>query len=578
MQHESNFRRLRFESIRLLRLIRHAGAACLAGAALLSAAPAADASPAASRAAAYAAAPALPPGARPQPGDLVLLHTNDTHSYAAGVDRRGNPCDRDEKCFGGYARLAAAISREKAAAEAAGADALALDAGDRWQGTLFFNMGGPELITRMERLLPWDAATLGNHEFDRGCAEAKAAAEHAPFPILAANIEPHEGCPLPGGALAPWQIFDFPGGRVGVFGIANDEGIEVAQACPETRFSDRAEAARRAVAALEAQGVTRIIALTHIGYAADQALAREVAGIDVIVGGHTHSLLGGGFSGSEGPYPTVVRGPDGGRTLILQAKRSTEYLGKLRITFDRNGRAAAWYGAPMRLTPDLPRDTEAEAAVEETAKKVEAFRSEKIAFNPNHFSDGLDPCRAGDCLGGMTAADAYLAAAPEADIALINGGSVRTALPVGPVSRGDLHEMLPFANRLVLLELSGADLLKALENSVSDPDMGVGPRLLQPACLRYYADPRRPAGERILKAETRPRTGGAWTPVDPNRTYKVVMEAFLANGGDKYAMFAAAKHLPMQGILETEALERWLESQPDGVLAMPETGRINWIR
>lgn len=528
--------------------------------------------------AAQAAAPLPPPGARPQPGDLVLLHTNDTHSYAAGVDKRGNPCDRDDACFGGYARLAAAMSREKAAAEAAGADVLALDAGDRWQGTLFFNMGGPALISRMERLIPWDAATLGNHEFDRGCAEAEAEAERAPFPILAANIKPHEGCPLPGKALAPWRIFDLPNGRVGVFGIANDEGIEVSQACPETHFISRAEAARQAVAALQAQGVDRIIALTHIGYEADQALAREVPGIDVIIGGHTHSLLGGGLAGSEGPYPTVVQRSDGSRTLIVQAKRSTEYLGKLRVTFDSRGRAAAWYGAPIRLTPEMPRDPEAESAVKETAQKVEAFRTEKIAENPNRFSDGLDPCRAGDCLGGMTTADAYLAAAAEADIALINGGAIRTALPLGAISRGDLHEMLPFANRLVLLELSGSDLLAALENGVSDPDMGVGPRLLQPSCLRYFADPRRPAGRRILRAETRSRHGGAWTPVDPKRTYRVVMEAFLANGGDKYAMFAAAKRLPMKDILETEALERWLSAQPGRVLQMPETGRINWMK
>ena len=269
--------------------------------------------------AASAAAPAQ--SADPAPlFELEILPTNDTHAFAAGLTDRGAPCDDDEKCFGGYPRIAAAIKAEKAAHP----HVLALDAGDRWQGTLFFRTGGPAFIARAGNAVPWDASTLGNHEFDLGLDALARFIDASRAPTLAANLRPKPGTPL--GKLPPEKfgadrIFSYGGIKVGVFGLANGE-TETFAVTPETLsasldFEQGAETASAAVRSLKQRGADIIIALTHEGYEADQALARAVDGIDVIVGGHTHSLLGEGLPGAEGPYPTVIEKPSGEKTLVF---------------------------------------------------------------------------------------------------------------------------------------------------------------------------------------------------------------------------------------------------------------------
>lgn len=479
-----------------------------------------------------------------EPLTLTILHANDTHSFAAGVMRRGVAADSDEQSTGGYARLAAAVNAEKAK----NPNVIALDAGDRWQGTLFFSLLGPDFITALTNRMPWDAMTLGNHEFDLGCERLAEVLPQEKLPILAANIaRRHEGedaCPIEG-RLPGTMVKTVSGVKVGIFGIANDEVKVVSKACPATTFDTREDAARKAVAALRAQGAEIIIALTHIGYPADRELARSVAGIDVIVGGHTHSLLGKNLRGSEGPYPTVEISPAGEPVLVVQAKRSTEYLGRLVVAFDEKGRAAAWTGAPVRLTSEKPRDPELRDAVAKAAGVLEKARTVKVSTNPNEFPDGLDPCRWGDCLAGMVTADAFLDFARPygATIALLNGGAVRSAL----------------------------------ENGVADPDVG-GPHLLQPSGLRYAVDPAQPVGHRILSVETvetdeADEAGkGAWVPLDPAKTYRIATVKYVADGGDDFAMFADAPRVPANDALEVDVMDAYLRAHDP--LPMPAAGRI----
>lgn len=513
-----------------------------------------------------------------EPLTLTILHANDTHSFAAGVMRRGVAADSDEQSTGGYARLAAAVNAEKAK----NPNVIALDAGDRWQGTLFFSLLGPDFITALTNRMPWDAMTLGNHEFDLGCERLAEVLPQEKLPILAANIaRRHEGedaCPIEG-RLPGTMVKTVSGVKVGIFGIANDEVKVVSKACPATTFDTREDAARKAVAALRAQGAEIIIALTHIGYPADRELARSVAGIDVIVGGHTHSLLGKNLRGSEGPYPTVEISPAGEPVLVVQAKRSTEYLGRLVVAFDEKGRAAAWTGAPVRLTSEKPRDPELRDAVAKAAGVLEKARTVKVSTNPNEFSDGLDPCRWGDCLAGMVTADAFLDFARPygATIALLNGGAVRSALPVGTVDRGSLEEIHPFGNLIAVIDVTGEAIRAALENGVADPDVG-GPHLLQPSGLRYAVDPAQPVGHRILSVETietdeADEAGkGAWVPLDPAKTYRIATVKYVADGGDDFAMFADAPRVPANDALEVDVMDAYLRAHDP--LPMPAAGRI----
>lgn len=506
--------------------------------------------------------------------DLTILHVNDVHSAAAGVNDRG-PVYDDSDSFGGLARVAALVADEKAKAKVQGKAVLALDAGDFWQGTHFFRTGGMPWAREAMRRMPWDAVTLGNHEFDLGCETLGQYVKELPFPVLAANLEKNPACPLSTAPLPSTVVKDFDGVKVGVIGLANDEGKDISEACPNTDFANRTKALERAAAELEKAGVTHIIAMTHVGYEADQALARAVPAIDVIVGGHTHSVLGD-HPHSEGPYPTVIAHDDGSKTLVVQAGRSTRYLGRLTVSFDDAGRIVQFRGDLEELVPSLRRD---EAIHEFVVRSLEAIRADQERFvgvNTSTLPDGLDPCREGDCLSGMATADAFLAwgRSRGAVAAILNGGAVRAAMPIGPVTHADLLDIHPFGNRIQVADVSGAVLREALEHGLSEPDV-IGPRLLQTAGLRYRLNPSAPVGKRIVSAEIRTKEG-IWAPILPENIYRIVTIAYLLGGGDHFSMLGEHAKILETGPLEVDVLEAYLHEKKDrdNHLPTPATGRI----
>lgn len=506
--------------------------------------------------------------------DLTILHANDVHSAAAGVNDRG-PVYDDTNAVGGLARVTAFVADEKAKAKVQGKGVLALDAGDFWQGTHFFRTGGMPWARAAMRQMPWDAVTLGNHEFDLGCETLAQYVKGLPFPVLAANLEKNPACPLSTTPLPATVVKDFGGVKVGIIGLVNDEGKDISEACPKTNFADRATALRRAAAELEKAGVTHIIAVTHVGYEADQALARAVPAIDVIVGGHTHSVLGV-HPHSEGPYPTVIAHDDGSKTLVVQAGRSTRYLGRLTVSFDDAGRIVQFRGDLEELVPSLRRD---EAMHEFVVQSIEAIRADQERFvgvNTSTLPDGLDPCREGDCLSGMATADAFLAwgRSRGAVAAILNGGAVRAAMPIGPVTHADLLDIHPFGNRIQVADVSGAVLREALEHGLSEPDV-IGPRLLQTAGLRYRINPTAPVGKRIVSAEIRTKEG-IWAPIVPENVYRIVTIAYLLGGGDHFSMLGKHAKILETGPLEVDVLEAYLHEKKDrdDHLPAPTTGRI----
>ena len=206
-----------------------------------------------------------------EPLELVLLHTNDTHSYVAGRDKYGNACMTSTDCVGGMGRIAAVVRDERRKAD----NVLVLDAGDQFQGTLFFTVNGWPMLSDLDGRVGYDAVTLGNHEFDRGCDTLAAYVDTLNYPVLAANLAPEPGCPLLGLPIKPYAIRTVRGVRVGIVGLANPDVSTLAAACPHTRFTDSAEALGKAVVELERQGVRHIVAVTHLGLPADRELAHR---------------------------------------------------------------------------------------------------------------------------------------------------------------------------------------------------------------------------------------------------------------------------------------------------------------
>lgn len=502
--------------------------------------------------------------------ELVILHTNDTHACLAGTDRHGNASLDGKDSSGGLGRTAAAMKAVLAKRD----NVVAVDAGDQFQGTLFYSVNKWPLIADVDAVMPWDAMTIGNHEFDEGCGELARFVKKTPVPVLAANLTPEEGCPLYEGKTRPYLVKSVRGEKVGIVGLANDQATMLSAACPHMFFVPAEDALARAVKELEAQGVRHIVAVTHLGLPEDRRLARSVNGVDVIVGGHTHSYLGP--SPSDGPYPVVEHSPDGFPVLVVTAGRGAKYLGELTVNFDENGVPSTWSGSAVELTADMPVDPAVQKLIAHYAATLKELRSNIVGTLAFSLPDGMDVCRKEDCLGGMVTTDAMLAYARPfgAEIALCNGGALRAALPEGKITRGDVLSVHPFGNAVLVRSYEGKEILAALEHGVS-AEGAAGPRLLQVSGLRYEVDGSRPAGARVLHAEIIDEEGRA-RPLDPAAFYKVVLSDYLADGGDGYAMLKQGRLVPAPDPLVLDVVTDYLRAHDP--LACPLTGRIVRVR
>ena len=486
-----------------------------------------------------------------QPLELRILHTNDMHSHIAGIDNYGNACVADADCRGGMARIARAIRQAKERQD----NVLALDAGDQFQGTLFFSVHKWPMLSEIDKCVPYDAMTLGNHEFDEGCQELTHFLEKVPFAVLAANLAAEDGCPLRQSASVPYVIRAIRGVPVGIVGIANDE-IQLSAACKHTRFTDTVDTVRRVVAKLQRQGVRHVVLITHIGLPRDRELARTVDGVDVIVGGHTHSYLGSGSD--EGPYPVVERSPSGQPVLVVTAGSATRYLGDLTVRFDTQGVPVSWHGAAREIAVTDSRDAAVSDLVETYGNALAAYRQALIGRNEVRYPDGMDACRKDDCLGGIVTAEAMLEYARPfgAHAAIYNGGGIRAAFPRGAVSRGDILSMHPFGTRVVIQEYTGEQIWNALENGVSG-EHAQGPRLLHTAGLRYVVDASRPKGRRVTRVELVDKQNGTH-PLDVKARYVVALTEYLSHGGDGYSMLEHGRTIALPDVLEVEIVETYL--------------------
>ena len=472
------------------------------------------------------ALPALrPPSAQPV-ARATLLHVNDFHSRHEGALENGSACRADRPCLGGSARLVGAVKAARAAARGEGRAVLALDAGDQFMGSLFYSQHRGLAEAAIQQEWGCEAMTLGNHEFDHGPDNAGRYIRALGLPILAANLGTAEE-PALAGLVRPWMLFERGGARIAVIGLVTEETPALASPGPRLRFQDAAEATARAVAEIRASGPATIVVLSHRGYAQDRRMAAEVAGLDAIIGGHSHTILAN-RPGAEGPHPVLVDGVDR-PVRIVQAGALGRFLGRLDLDIAADGKVAAHGGEATELDATFPEDADAAAIVARFAASLGELRARAVATSQAAFD--LAGCRLGECAIGNLIAEAMLAAVPTADLALQNGGGIRAGFPAGTISYGDVLTALPFGNTLATATIRGGALLAALENGLSRPGEG---RFPQVAGLRLEVDLARPAGRRILSATvTRGERAG---PVEPDRAYRIVTNDFLRRGGDGYVV------------------------------------------
>jgi 5'-nucleotidase len=543
------------------------------------------------------------------PLSLSIFHVNDTHAKLEPsltqlrVDINAElTSKRTYLELGGFARLWAAVE----ALRAEKPNSFFLHAGDVFQGTLYFTEFKGKADGDFLNAMGLDAMVIGNHEFDKGPAVLADFIKDAQFPVLACNVD-LSAEPALKDKIKPYVIKEVAGAKVAIVGIANPDTPDISSPGPTVKFLDPVSSLEKVVKELEAKGINKIVVLSHGGYEVDKNLGSRVSGVDVIVGGHSHFVLGSvddlGLK-SQGDYPTVITSPAGEPVLVVTSWNWANMIGILDVDFNKEGIITSYKGNAKLLAGldkfriyDLPdaegklkrvefmRNADGTYAVKEydgkaykvepTAKALEnymaalnslasRFKDDSRFFFVDPKKEGLeklakyspalkalqakiatkseDALKRGNNTGpGPIIADSMLWKTG-ADIAIMNPGGVRVDLESGDISVAKVYELQPFANTLVTLDVTGEEVLKILEDMT---DFCITSYAKAPETAYVYVSGLKltllvnnAKGSRVSEVMVRAKDG-SWQPLDSKATYKLVVNNFMADGGDKNVTLGA---------------------------------------
>ncbi|SHH58634.1 bifunctional metallophosphatase/5'-nucleotidase [Cognatishimia maritima] len=466
---------------------------------------------------------------------LTILHTNDFHARFEPISRFDSGCSEESnaegKCYGGSARLKSAVDAARAQYE----NTILVDGGDQFQGTLFYTYYKGKLAAEMMNTLGYDGMTVGNHEFDDGPEVLRGFMDAVSFPVLMSNADVSAE-PALAGVLKKSTVIEKGGEKIGMIGLTPENTDELSSPGDNITFTRAVDAVQAEVDRLTAEGINKIIVLSHSGYATDKMVAENTTGVDVIVGGHTNTYLSNVSDRAEGPYPTVV-----GDTQIVHAYAYGKFLGQLNVVFDDDGKVVSAMGEPLIMDRFIAENAGVKARIAEAAVPLDEIRNKVVASAAEMIDGERANCRTKECAMGNLVADAMLDRVKDQgiQIALANGGGIRASIDAGDVTMGEVYTVLPFQNTLSTFFITGETLKAALENAVAqydDPDKDG--RFAQVSGMKFTIDPAQEYGARI--GDMMVMMDGAWTEIDMTKTYGIVSNNFVRNGGDGYAMFRDA--------------------------------------
>jgi 2',3'-cyclic-nucleotide 2'-phosphodiesterase/3'-nucleotidase len=460
------------------------------------------------------------------PTTITVLWTTDFHGAIRARERERN------RPIGSTPILAAYLDRERARNPLG---TVLLDGGDCMQGSMASNLSyGRAVIEQMNRL-GYDASAIGNHEFDWSADTFAARARESRFPWLGANIYLRDGETRPAWA-GESVLLERQGVRIGVVGFATVSTPSVTMPSHVAAFRFRAPAslARAAIRDLRARGADVVLVIGHLparqshrggpitGELAE--LGAAIEGEDALLGGHSHNLVRGEVDG----VPALIAGSHG------------RAIGRLDLTVDRRTRRVVAHRSALITTyaDAIQPDPGFTAFAESLDRALRSIAGHVLCDAPR----ALDRDRAGESPLGNWVADVMRRAAG-AEVAVHNPGGLRASIDAGPVTAEEVFEVMPFDNRLVTLELTGAEILAAVEHGLANNGC------LQVSGIRYRFAPSRPRGERVLVL-----TLDDGTPIDHGRRFRVATNEFLADGGDGYWMIERGAALVRTDTLVREAL------------------------
>ncbi|HOV85531.1 MAG TPA: bifunctional UDP-sugar hydrolase/5'-nucleotidase [Syntrophobacteraceae bacterium] len=477
-----------------------------------------------------------------EPVDLTILHVNDLHGHILPFTEKSV---HEQEPVSGAAALAAMIQRER---ERNPEGTLLLSAGDMFQGAPISTVFHGKPVLEIMNHLRFDAMTLGNHEFDWGRDVLGELTTAARFPFLSANLKDREGRYLPG--VMPYALFTRKGICTGVVGVTTRElafrtkpsNVE------DLTIEDPAAVLPSVLQEMKNRGAQLLVVLSHCGLQADMDLAVEVPGIHVIVGGDSHTVL---------PDPMKV-----GEALIVQAGYYGMYLGVLDLSFDPSTSRVARYTQkgelkPVLSGPDRPADPQVASMIREYETRFDARFNQAIG----QTAVDLVRQRHAESNFGDLVTD-VMREATGAQIAFQNGGGIRTDVYKGPITLGQLYSALPFDNYLVLMDLTGKQVLELLEQSAA-----LAVQILQVSGLTVVYDLSRPPGNRVVEVMVGTR------PLEEQAVYRVVTNDFLAAGGDRFTAFKEGKNVTARESLRDVVIDYVAKRSP---IAPVTEGRITF--
>ncbi|WP_342554594.1 5'-nucleotidase C-terminal domain-containing protein [Paenibacillus sp. FSL R7-0652] len=470
---------------------------------------------------------------------ITILHTNDMHARAV-----------EQSPAMGFAKTAGIVDNYRSK----NPNTLLLDAGDAVHGTTFATLVRGESIVKVMNEIGYQAIVPGNHEFNYGSDRLVELANMMNFPMLSANVKKKDGTRL----FEPYLIKEVDGVKVGIIALTTPETMYKTN--PKNveglQITDPSAEAKTLVNEIRGK-VDVVVVLGHLGQDASSTdtsfkVVKEVPGIDVFIDGHSHTVLKDGLVSDHG-------------TLIASAGEYTNYVGVIDLWVD-GGKVTKKTAALIDETKakEIKPNEKVAALVSSIQKEQEPILKEEVANTAVLLDGKREQVRAGETNLGDLLADA-IRDVSKADIALTNGGGIRSSIEKGIVTKGDVITVLPFGNQVVTLDVKGADVLAALENGVgSYPEPSGG--FPQVSGITFKIDAAAPEGSRVHSVMIGDKA------LDPAATYTLATNDFTAVGGDEYTMFAKYPTTGMYGALD-EALINYMQKL--GAVDMQTDGRIS---
>lgn len=466
---------------------------------------------------------------------LTILHTNDVHGRLAPFQYKGG-----QDLVGGLARRATIIKQ----IEGANKCAVTVDAGDFAQGSLFFNTfkGVPDAELMSEA--GYDVVTLGNHEFDRGLTDLKNMIKGFSIPVVSSNIEFIEN-PEIQSLIKPYTITNCHGLKIGFMGLVPKD-LKSLTAPKNYKLYDPVETTRQVVKKLDPH-VDLMVVISHMGIKEDLMLAKSVEEVDVIVGGHSHTLIN---------QPKLFH-KNGDKTLVVQGGELGVYLGRLDLRF-KDKKIEDYYYQLIPINEEIEPDIGIKNKIAVLSEQIKANTEEIIGQIEIPLGIDGENIRKKLLPSGSLVTEAIKAKISDVDIVLQNSGGIRPYKRLGPgaITKADIARLYPFENTIVTLELKGRDLKSVLETSSKNLPGNSG-GFLQSLGLQYTVDTSKEEGKRVSNILVNN------APLEKNKLYRIAINDFMYKGGNEYTQFKnATKHYDTNFMIQDTIIDYIRQNSP----------------